>query len=62
MCIPDPDEAKIVRNITRSVGFSKVGEQLSQVKNRKVSHSLAYTSIKVRETLYSNAASEKVYF
>jgi hypothetical protein len=48
MCIPDPDESKIVRNITRSIGFLEVEGQLSHVKKRKLSHSLAYTSIKVR--------------
>jgi hypothetical protein len=62
MCIPDPDELKIVRNITQSVGFPEVEERLSQVKKRKLSHSLASTSIKVKETLCSDAASENVYF
>jgi hypothetical protein len=62
MYIPNPDESKILRNITRSVGFTEVEEQLSQVKKRQLSHSLAYTSIKVRETLCPDAASEKVYF
>lgn len=47
MCIPDLDESKIVRNITQSVGFPEVEDRLSQVKKRKLSHSLAYTSIKV---------------
>jgi hypothetical protein len=47
MCIPDHNESKIVRNITRSVGFLEVEHRLSQVKKRKLSHSLAYTSIKV---------------
>jgi hypothetical protein len=62
MCVPDPDESKIVRNITRSIGFLEVEEWLSQVKKRKLSHSLAYTSIKVRENFCSDAALEKVYF
>jgi hypothetical protein len=62
MYIPNPDESKILRNITRSVGFTEVEEQLSQVKKRQLSNSLAYTSIKVRETLCSDAALEKVYF
>lgn len=62
MYIPDPDESKILRNITRSVGFIEVEEQLSQVKKRQLSNSLAYTSIKVRETLCSYVASEKIYF
>jgi hypothetical protein len=51
MCVPDYDESIIIRNITRSVGFSEVEDKLSQVKNRKLSHSLAYTCIKVREKI-----------
>jgi hypothetical protein len=51
MCIPDPEESKIVRNITRSVGFLEIEDRLSQVKKRKLSHHLAYTSIKVIEGL-----------
>jgi hypothetical protein len=47
MCIPDHNEWNIVRNITRSVGFPEVEDQLSKVKKRKLSHSLAYTSTKV---------------
>jgi predicted RNase H-like nuclease (RuvC/YqgF family) len=31
MCIPDPDESKIVRNITQSIGFLEVEDRLSQV-------------------------------
>jgi hypothetical protein len=45
MCIPHPDDSKIIRNITRSIGFLDFEERLSQVKKRKFSHSLAYTSI-----------------
>jgi hypothetical protein len=48
MCIPDPDESKIVRNITKSIGFLDIEEKLCQVKKKKLSHSLAYTSIKVQ--------------
>jgi septal ring factor EnvC (AmiA/AmiB activator) len=62
ICIHDPDESKIMRNITQSIDFLEVEEWLSQVKKIKNSHSLAYTSIKVRETLCSYVASEKIYF
>jgi hypothetical protein len=43
----DSDESKIVRNITRSIGFPNIEEKLYQVKRRKLSHNLAYTCIKV---------------
>jgi septal ring factor EnvC (AmiA/AmiB activator) len=62
ICIHDPDESKIMRNITQSIDFLEVEEWLSQVKKIKNSHSLAYTSIKVREILCSYVASEKIYF
>jgi hypothetical protein len=58
VCVPDRDESRIVRNITRSIGFPEVEDRLSQVKKRKLSHSLAYTSIKVTRNLsffYSEA-------
>lgn len=32
MCVPDADESKIVRNITRSIGFPKIEDWLSKVK------------------------------
>jgi hypothetical protein len=48
MCVPDPDESNIFWNITQSIGFPDIKEKLCQVKKRKLSHSLAYTSIKVR--------------
>jgi hypothetical protein len=38
MCILDPDESKIMRNITRSIGFPEVEDRLSQVKKRKLSY------------------------
>jgi hypothetical protein len=47
MCVPDSDESKIIRNITQSIGFMKTEDKLSQIKKRKHSHSLAFTSIKV---------------
>jgi hypothetical protein len=47
MCVPDADESKIVRNITRSSGFLEIEDWLSKVKKRKLSHIMAYTSIKV---------------
>jgi hypothetical protein len=47
MCVPDADESKIVRNITRSSGFLEIEDRLSKVKKRKLSHIMAYTSIKV---------------
>jgi hypothetical protein len=61
MCIPDPNELKIMRNITQSVGFLEAEDWLSQVKRRILSQSLAYTSIKIREALYSDAALKKIY-
>jgi hypothetical protein len=51
MCIPNPGESKIVRNITQRIGSPEVEERLIQVKKRKLSQSLAYTSIKVGEIL-----------
>jgi hypothetical protein len=47
MCVPDSEESIIVRNIARSIGFPDIKEKLCQVKKQKLSHSLAYTSIKV---------------
>jgi hypothetical protein len=41
MCVLDSDKSKIVRNITRSIGFPDIEEKLCQVKRRKLSHSLA---------------------
>jgi hypothetical protein len=41
MCVPDPNESKIVLNITRSIGFLDNEEKLCQVTKRKFSHSLA---------------------
>jgi hypothetical protein len=49
MCVPDFDESKIIGNITRSIDFPKVEDKLIQVKS-KLSHSLAYTSIKVQRS------------
>jgi hypothetical protein len=57
MCVIDADESKIVRNITRSIGFPEIKDRLSKVKKRKLSHSLSYTSIKVRKTFYFDATS-----
>jgi hypothetical protein len=57
MCVPDYDESKIVWNITRSVGFLEIEERLSQVKKRKLSHSLTYTSIKVQNAFCLDLAS-----
>jgi hypothetical protein len=45
MSVPDCDESKILRSFTRSICFSDIEEKLCQVKKRKLSHSLAYTSI-----------------
>jgi hypothetical protein len=39
MCIPDPDELKIVRNITRNISFPDIEEKLCQVK-KKLSHNI----------------------
>jgi hypothetical protein len=47
--VPDADESKIVKNITRSIGFPKIEDRLNKIKKCKLSHSLAYTSIKVRK-------------
>lgn len=61
MCVPDADESKFVRNITQSIGFLEIEERLSRVKKRKLSHSLAYTSIKVRKPFCFDATSGKSY-
>jgi hypothetical protein len=62
MCIPDPDESKIVTNITQSIGFQTLKKWLSQVKKRKISHSMAYTSIKVREIILFRCSFEESVF
>jgi hypothetical protein len=46
MCVLDSNESKTVQNIIRSIDFLDI-KKLYQVKKRKLSHSLAYTSIKV---------------
>jgi hypothetical protein len=40
MYILNPDESKIVRNITRSFGFLEIEDRLGKVKKRKLSKSL----------------------
>lgn len=57
MCISDPDESKIARNITRSIGFLDIKEKLCHVKKKMFSHSLAYTSIEVRRFFAFDVAS-----
>jgi hypothetical protein len=42
MCISDADESRIVRNITRSIGFLDIEEKLCQVKKKKLSHIFSY--------------------
>lgn len=47
-CLPDAGEAKIVKNVARSIRFPEIGATLSKLKKRKLSKSLAYISIKVK--------------
>lgn len=58
MCVLDPNEMKIDQNITRSIGFPNIEEKLCLVKKKKLSHILAYTSIKVRRIFLFDAALE----
>lgn len=48
MCVPDVNELKILKNITRSIGFLEIEDRLRKINKRRLSHSLAYTSIKVK--------------
>lgn len=52
MCVLDAGKAKIVKNVTRSISFPEIEAQLSQLKKRKLSQRLAYTSIKVKPFLF----------
>jgi hypothetical protein len=47
-CVQNLDESRIVKNISRNVGFLKVEGQLSNLKKQKLSQSLAYTNIKAK--------------
>jgi hypothetical protein len=46
--VPDAREAKIVKNVARSIVFPEIETTLSKLKKRKLSQILAYTSIKVK--------------
>lgn len=50
MCVLDANESRIVKNITRSIEFPDIEDRLSKIKKRKLSHSLAYSSIKVKRS------------
>jgi hypothetical protein len=47
---PGANESKIVKNITRSIGFPETKDRMSKIKTRTLSHILAYTSIKVKRS------------
>jgi hypothetical protein len=47
-CVPNAGEARIVRNIARSIGFLEIETAPSKLKKWKLSQSLTYTSIKVK--------------
>jgi hypothetical protein len=47
-CVPNAGEARIVRNIARSIGFLEIERASSKLKKWKLSQSLTYTSIKVK--------------
>lgn len=46
--IPDSEEADIVKNVVRNVGFLKLEHDLCTLKKQKMDKCLAYSNIKVR--------------
>jgi hypothetical protein len=48
VCIPKAREAKIVKNVARSIGFLEIEMTLSKLRKRKLSQSFTYTNIKVK--------------
>lgn len=46
VCIPKAREAKIVKNVARSIGFLEIEMTLSKLRKRKLSQSFTYTNIK----------------
>jgi hypothetical protein len=52
MCLSDAEESRIMKNITQSIRFLEVKDRLSKIKKRRLLHSLANTSIKVKRSLF----------
>lgn len=46
-CVPDQDEARVVKHLTKTIGFQKMEKKLSSLKKQTIAGSLAYTNIKV---------------
>jgi hypothetical protein len=56
----DAGEAKIVKNVARSIGFLEIETALSKLKKRKLSESSSYTRIKVKAFLCGEASNKKL--
>jgi hypothetical protein len=54
-CIPDRAGAKIVNNLSKSIGFSKFERDLSNYRRQHITGSLFYSNFKVQNLLFTFA-------
>jgi hypothetical protein len=54
-CIPDRAGAKIVNTLSKSVGFPKLKQDLSNYRRKHITESLFYSNFKVQNLLFTSS-------